>query len=104
MELIIESGFTRITEQSQGELRIIILSSSILHAWQLLQKEKALYRLNGAKQYTITLVSKEIEEKGSDIFLLMLRLCPGTQREMLWMQSFDTKPCSYLNIPVKLML
>ena len=97
MELIIESSFTRITGQSEGELCIIILSSPILHA----AKERALYRLNGAKQYTITIVSKEIEEEGSDIFLLMFRPCARTQKEMLWVQLLELKS-SYLNIPLKL--
>ena len=102
MELIIESGFTRITEKTEGDQRIIILSSSVLHAWQMLQKEKALCTLNRRKQYNIMLVNKEIEKKDSNIFLLMFRRCARTQKEMLWLQSLDPKPCSYLNIPLKL--
>ncbi|MCC6288184.1 MAG: hypothetical protein IT249_09895 [Chitinophagaceae bacterium] len=102
MELLIESGFTRITAHTEGELRIIILSSSVLHAWQMLEKEKALCRLKGAKQYHVTLVNKEIENKDANIFLLMFRRCATTQKEMLWLQAFDSKPCSYLNIPLKL--
>ncbi|MBW7891491.1 MAG: hypothetical protein H3C48_10810 [Chitinophagaceae bacterium] len=102
MELIIGSGFTRITEPSEGEWCMMILSSSILHAWQMLEKEKALCRLNGTKQYHVTLVNKAIEEQRSNIFLLMFRRCARTQKEMLWVQSFDPKLCSYLNIPLKL--
>lgn len=101
MDLIIESGFTRITEHTEGDLRIITLSTSVLHAWQMLEKEKALYRLNGVKQYSITLVNKEIEYKDSNIFLLMFKRCARTKKEMLWVQTLDAKPCSYLNIPLK---
>lgn len=101
MDLTIESGFTRIKERTEGDLRIITLSTSVLHAWQMLEKEKALYRLNGAKQYSITLVNKEVEHKGSNIFLLMFRRCARTKKEMLWVQTLETKPCSYLNIPLK---
>lgn len=102
MELIIESGYMRITEQSEGECYIMILSSSVLHAWQMLEKEKALSRLNATRQYHVTLVNKKIEEQRSNIFLLMFRRCARTKKEMLWLQSFDPEPCSYLNIPLKL--
>ena len=71
MELIIESGFTHITAESGKELHSITVSSSVLHAWQMLEKEKALYRLNGAKQYSITPVNKEVEHNDSNIFFLI---------------------------------
>lgn len=102
MEVLIEAGYTRITSESQEKLQIIILSSSILHAWQMLQKEKALSKVNNTNQYSITVINKEIEKKESTIFLLMFRRCIHTQKEMLWIQSLENKPCSYLNILLKL--
>lgn len=102
MELTIETGVTRITDTSKKDLQIIILSGSVLQAWQLLQKEKALYLLAGRKQYHITLVDKEAKNKHSNIFLLMFRRCASTQKEMLWLQSLDASLSSYLNIPLKL--
>lgn len=102
MELLIESGYTRITYDTEAEFSITILSASIVNAWQMLEKEKAFCRIKGIQQCKLTVVNKEIEIKDSNIFLLLFRRCPHTQKEMLWMQSFENKPCSYLNIPLKL--
>ena len=102
MELTIESGYTRITDTAKEELQIIILSGSVLQAWQLLQKEKAFYMLSGRKQYNITLVDKETEKKNTNTFLLLYKRSSRTQKEMLWLQSFDASLSSYLNIPLKL--
>jgi len=102
MELTIESGYIRITGISKEELQIIILSGSVLLSWQMLQKEKALYMLNGRKQYHITLVDKETEKKNANTFLLLYKRSSRIQKEMLWLQSFDSSLSSYLNIPLKL--
>jgi hypothetical protein len=81
---------------TEGELGIIILSSSITCLADTTER-KALC-MNIAKQYNVTPVNKGIEKKDANIFLLMFRRCTATQKEMLWIQSLDSRPCSYLNI------
>lgn len=102
MELLIENGYTRILYYTSEEFTIVTLSSSIVNAWQMLEKEKAFCRVKGIEQCKITVVNKEIEKKDVNIFLLMFRRYSHTKKEMIWMQSFENKPCSYLNIPLKL--
>lgn len=102
MKPAFESGYSRITNSAKEELQIIILSGSVLQAWQRLQKEKAFYMLSGRKQYHITLVDKETEKKNANTFLLLYKRSSRTQKEMLWLQSFDASLSSYLNIPLKL--
>lgn len=102
MEVTIEGGYVRTTFQIESELRIITLSSSVLHAWQMLEKEKAILKLNGTKPYSIICVNKEIENKGSTIFLLVFRRCAHTKKEAVWVQSLETSPRNYLNLPLKI--
>ncbi|MFT3948704.1 MAG: hypothetical protein QM763_17200 [Agriterribacter sp.] len=101
MELLIENGYTRITYNAEEEFTIVTLSSSIVNAWQMLEKEKTLCRVKGITQYKVTYVNKDIEKKDATVFMIMFRRCMHTKKEQLWVQSLELKS-SYLNIPLKL--
>ncbi|PVD49470.1 hypothetical protein DC498_24955 [Terrimonas sp.] len=101
MELQIENGYTRILYNAEGAFTIVTLSSSIVNAWQMLEKEKSLCKIKGIKQYKTVYVNKDIEKKDAIVFMIIFRRCIHTKKEKTWVQSLELKS-SYLNIPLKL--
>ncbi|MFT3750921.1 MAG: hypothetical protein QM768_21585 [Agriterribacter sp.] len=99
MELQIENGYTRILYNTDEEFTIVTLSSSIVNAWQMLEKEKALCSIKGITQYKTVYVNKDIEKKDARVFMIMFRRCMHTKKEQTWVQSLELKS-SYLKLAI----
>lgn len=100
MELSIDPDYVRIVEKCKDELRIVVLSTSVLQAWQTLHQERSIYYVGGLKQQSVTCVDKEIEKKKSTVFLLFFKQCTHSQKGDVWLQTLSYLPDNYLNLPI----